>query len=174
MDKIIIVDAQRCLGCHSCEIACAVAHSASKDLVRAVYEQTRPHPRIILERMEKETLPIHCRHCEDAPCVAVCPAQAVSRPAAGSPVTLDPKRCIGCHACIIVCPFGVIQRGPDGRSLTKCDLCQERLADGRQPACAEACPTGSIRYRSIEEFTSGKRQEYYRKFRASLQAGEKL
>jgi carbon-monoxide dehydrogenase iron sulfur subunit len=171
MEKIILVNSKTCLSCHSCEIACAVAHSQSGRLIEAVYEKQPNFPRIILERSGGEVLPIHCRHCEEAPCVTVCPTGAVSRPAPGSPVVLESSLCIGCHACIIVCPFGVIKQGADGKSLIKCDLCKSRLEEGREPACVEACPTHTIRYVSVEEIGAEKRREYARRYRVSIQAG---
>lgn len=171
MDKIIVVNSETCLGCHSCEIACAVEHSRSKSLLEAIYEENPSFPRIILEEFGDGTIPIHCRHCEDAPCITVCPTQAISRPAEDSPVVLHKDQCIGCHACIIVCPFGVIKRGSDGRSLIKCDLCIARLNDGDEPACVEACPTHTIKFLSIEEITSKKRKEYVGKYKVAIQAG---
>ncbi len=169
MDKIIVVNSERCLGCHSCELACAVIHSKSQDLIKALYENEQLTPRIILESDAEETLPIHCRHCEDAPCVLICPSGAITRPAENSPVILNSDKCIGCHACIIVCPFGVIKRGADGKSLLKCDLCYDLLEQGEEPACVNACPTGTITFVSIEEITAEKRKTYKQKYRVALQ-----
>jgi carbon-monoxide dehydrogenase iron sulfur subunit len=172
MKKIIVVDMDRCMACKSCVLACAVAHSKSKDLVKAMYEEDKPSPKIILEEIEDIVTPIHCRHCEDAPCVTVCPSGAISRPDESSPVILNNEKCIGCHACILVCPFGVIKTGPDGKSLIKCDLCFERLKEGGEPACVEACITGAIKYRTIEEITEGRRKEYIRKYRVAITRGD--
>ena len=172
MEKIILVNSKTCLSCHSCEIACSVAHSQSRSLIEAVYEEKKTYPRIILEHSGEEVLPIHCRHCEEAPCVTVCPSGAISRPAERSPVLLDQSLCIGCQACLIVCPFGVIRQGADGKSLIKCDLCIHRLGEGQLPACVEACPTATIRYVSIDEIGAEKRREYARRYRVSIQAGE--
>lgn len=169
MDKIIMVNAERCMGCHSCELACAVAHSKSKELIVAINEKDRPVSKVILERFGDMVTPIHCRHCEDAPCVIVCPSGAITKPSEDAPVILTTEKCIGCHACIIVCPFGVIKRGHDGKSLIKCDLCFERLREGQKPACAEACITGAIQYISVEEITEGKREEYIKKYRVAIQ-----
>jgi carbon-monoxide dehydrogenase iron sulfur subunit len=159
MDKIIIVDIDKCMGCHSCEIACAVAHSESKDLLKAIFEKNVPVPKIILDSFDDQSFPMHCRHCEDAPCVAVCPSKAMSRFSENGPVILNKDKCIGCHACIIVCPFGVIKKDRDGKTLTKCDLCFERLEQGEEPACVEACPTGAIKFVSIDEATKTKRKK---------------
>jgi len=171
MDKIIVVNIEKCVGCHSCAINCAVAHSKSKNLIEAIYEKDKPFPKIILEKIEGHVLPIHCRHCEDAPCVEVCPSKAISRSTEASPVVLDSNKCIGCHACIIVCPFGVIKKGPDGKSLIKCDLCVERLNEGREPACVEGCPTGAIKFISIEELSLIKREESIKKYKVVIQQG---
>ncbi len=172
MDKIIVVDIEKCMACNSCVLACAVAHSQSKELLNAIKEKSRPIPKIILEVIEDTVTPIHCRHCEDAPCVIVCPSGAISRPSEKSPVILNNEKCIGCHACILVCPFGVIKRGPDGKSLIKCDLCFERLKEGKEPACVEACITGAIRYLSIEEVTAKKREDYIKKYKVAILKGE--
>ncbi|MBN2534676.1 MAG: 4Fe-4S dicluster domain-containing protein [Spirochaetales bacterium] len=159
MDKIIIVDIKRCMGCHSCELACSVAHSINKDLFQAIREENVQIPRIILDHCDDTSFPVHCRHCEDAPCVIVCPSKAMSRPTETGPVVLDKDKCIGCHACIIVCPFGVIKKDRDGKSLLKCDLCFERLEAGKEPACVEACPTGAIKFVTIDEATKMKRRD---------------
>jgi len=172
MEKMIVVDVEKCMSCHNCELACTVAHSESKDIIQLIYGMEKPEQRIILERFENSTVPIHCRHCEDAPCVAVCPSGAITHPVPNSPVVLDSDRCIGCHACILVCPFGVIQVGKDGKSMIKCDLCFDRLKEGKEPACAEACITGAIQYISIDEYTTKKREEYTKKYLVAIQKGE--
>jgi anaerobic carbon-monoxide dehydrogenase iron sulfur subunit len=168
MDKIIVVNIDKCLGCHTCALSCAVAHSKSKKLNEAIYEKDKPFPRLNIELIEDKSLPIQCRHCEDAPCISVCPSEAISRASDKSPVILNSDKCIGCHACIIVCPFGVIKKDSDGKSLIKCDLCFERLEEGREPACVESCPTKSIKYTSIEEVNSEKRKRY----KVMIQEGE--
>lgn len=172
MEKIIVVDNGKCVGCNSCVLACAVAHSKSKKLEEAIFEEDKPTSKIILEIYEDTVTPLHCRHCEDAPCVTVCPTGAITRPGERSPVILDNTKCIGCHACILVCPFGVIRTGPDGKSLIKCDLCFDRLNEGKQPACAEACITGSIKYITVEEFTAKRRKEFVEKYKVAITTGE--
>lgn len=169
LNKIITIDIEKCLACNSCKLSCAVEHSNSKDLFQAIKEEEKPFPRIILEQIGDHVVPIHCRHCEDAPCIIVCPSKAMTRSSEESPVQLDNKRCIGCHACILVCPFGVIKKAPQGKKLSKCDLCLERLEQGKIPACVEACPTGAIQFLTIEEINKKKRVEYLEKYRVALQ-----
>ena len=102
-------------------------------------------------------MPLQCRHCEDAPCVAICPTKALHRAAPDSPVTIDHERCIGCTCCVLVCPFGVISYDSANRSIIKCDQCSERVERGERPACVSACPTGALSFRSLDDVVKQKR-----------------
>jgi carbon-monoxide dehydrogenase iron sulfur subunit len=160
MNKMIAVDAARCVACRSCEIACAVEHSESRTILTAMREAKMPVPRILLEWMGEQLVPVHCRHCEDAPCIAVCPTAALARSSDEKPVVLDGNLCIGCHACIVACPFGVITLNPGGKGLVKCDLCLRRLDEGLTPACVEACPTQTIAFEKTDDVSAAKRKHY--------------
>jgi carbon-monoxide dehydrogenase iron sulfur subunit len=142
--KIIVTDLEKCVGCHSCELACAVSRSKSGNLAMAILEHPRPAARVRVMGIATQPVPLQCQQCEDAPCASVCPTKALHRLASDQPVLFKRETCIGCSSCVLVCPFGVIRR-VDGGIMAKCDLCWDRLADGRQPACVEACPTGSRR-----------------------------
>lgn len=172
--KIIEVIVERCQGCHSCEIACALAHSKYNNLIEAIYGDERLYSRIILEIDGDDVIPMHCRHCTDAPCITVCPTAAMSRSGAKEPVVLNSDECIGCNACVKVCPFGIIKAEPGSQSLTKCDLCINRLKKGKIPACAEACPVKAIRFTSIKDLSADRRKEILNKFLVSLQQKEKM
>lgn len=158
MDKIIIADVERCLACKACEIACALEHSTSKRLEEAIKESPGPQQRVRVEAADAFAVPMQCRHCEDAPCVDICPTHALRREQAGDPVILDADHCIGCSCCLIVCPFGVIAPSRDGRVVVKCDLCMARLARGELPACVESCPTGALRFCSVGDYLEERRQ----------------
>ncbi|HIE09151.1 MAG TPA: hypothetical protein EYP65_04810, partial [Armatimonadetes bacterium] len=151
MKGTIFVEAERCMACKSCELACAVAHSNSKELLGALDEEPRPLPRVEVMEARGLTVPIQCRHCEDAPCVAVCPTGAMRKTEVGGPVVVEVSLCNGCRACILVCPYGVPQLNPKEKTILKCDLCLERLKAGKIPACVEACPTGALQFRELEE-----------------------
>jgi len=109
--------------------------------------------------LEQFGIPLQCRHCEDAPCVAVCPTGAIHRVEDGGLVLLDTERCIGCKFCMLVCPFGVIDLSRDGRAVIKCDRCLERTEKGGEPACVAGCPTGALQFRDIEEWLAERRRE---------------
>lgn len=159
MPKVIVVDIEKCMGCKSCELQCAVAHSASKELTSAIQESPRPRHRVTVIAVGEMAVPLQCRHCEDAPCVAICPTGALQKPNPEGPVTIDQDLCIGCKSCLLVCPFGVISLGPEGKSLIKCDMCMERLEAGQPPACVEACPTGALQLKDVEELTAEVRRQ---------------
>ena len=174
MNGIIEVTVERCLGCHTCELECALAHSKSETFVAALYSNEVVYPRIILEVDNDDVIPMHCRHCTDAPCIAACPTTAMAREGVGKPVKLDLKKCIGCSACVMVCPFGVIQTIPGRTALSNCDLCSDRLEQDLEPACTAACPTQAIRFTQIADVSAGKRAETIRKFRVSMAQREGL
>ena len=125
----IVVDPNKCISCHSCEISCAVEHSVSKNLYLAAGEYPRPQKRVVVEHFAQTNLPLQCRHCEDAPCVKVCPTKALVKEGVEGPVLLNDHLCIGCKWCVVACPFGVIVAAPDDNIMIKCDLCQNRLPD---------------------------------------------
>ncbi len=158
MKGVLFIDAGKCLGCKSCEIGCAVEHSQSKDLFMAILETPTPQSRVSVEIAGDVSVPLQCRHCEDAPCVAICPTKAIEKLGTEEPGLIKEELCIGGKWCILVCPFGVIKLSRDGRRITKCDLCLERIKDERNPACVESCPTGALQYKTIDEITAEKRK----------------
>jgi len=162
---IIFIDPKKCLACRACELECGVAHSKSKDLTKAICEESLPQTRIKVESADDLAVPLQCRHCEDAPCVKICPTKATSRSGPEDPVLIKDELCIGCKWCVLVCPFGVIRMSRAGAAVTKCDLCFERLDKGELPACVVACPSKAIQFKSIEEISKDKRKEYLVKFK---------
>ena len=160
----IVVNIPKCVGCHSCEIACAVEHSLSKSLYTAIHESPRPQKRVNVECYGNSNLPLQCRHCEDAPCVRVCPTNALYKENMEEVVFVEQNRCIGCKWCVLACPFGVITLSPEDKAVIKCDLCNERAREGEQPACVEGCPTGALEVSTVEETARTKRREFLVEF----------
>lgn len=151
--KEIFVRVDRCLGCHSCEMACAVEHSQSKFIHGAIGEHPQPKPRVYVEGVAaNQSLPVLCRQCEEAPCMHACIAGAISR--ANDVVTTNPDKCIGCWTCVMVCPYGVIGRHLEEHKAYRCDRCPERPV----PACVSACPTKALVFRTVEAYSKGIRQ----------------
>lgn len=150
MAKVLVVDASKCYACLGCVVECAY-HQAGADPDTPLRSGVLSYAGCDVVAVGAEPVPLVCNHCEDAPCVAVCPTSALRRATPDGPVLLDAERCIGCKACALACPFGMIRRRPDGRAVTKCDLCIERTAEGRQPACVAACPTGALELRELDD-----------------------
>ncbi len=153
--KEIFVHLDRCLGCKSCEMACAVQHSASKNLYGAVSEKPGPVRRLYVEMAEGLKVPLVCRHCEDAPCVAVCRTGAMSQDPITGVVDRDASSCVGCWMCAMICPYGVVGRQAEVRVAVKCDRCK----DLEVPACVRACPTGTLVFTTQRDFVEMMRKE---------------
>jgi molybdopterin-containing oxidoreductase family iron-sulfur binding subunit len=117
-----------------------------------------------------------CNHCEDATCIDVCPTKATYARDKDGIVLVDFDKCIGCGACVLACPyeqrFQILdnrtvfpdgetsfenpdaQRAPNGVT-AKCDLCYHRVDEGKEPACAEACPTDARIFGVLSEDAEG-------------------
>ena len=93
-------------------------------------------------------------HCTDAACVKVCPSGALSFNKMGF-VQYEKDKCIGCGYCVEYCPFEVPKLKDDKVTgvglMSKCTFCKDRVTNGQQPACAEACPTGAIKFGNRSE-----------------------
>ena len=151
--KRVFVDLGKCMGCHSCEIACAIEHSSSKKLFEAIQETPFPKPRIKVEiAKEGNSFPLQCRHCEEPYCVDACIAGAIRKDPKTGLVLADEEKCVGCWMCVMACPFGVIRpcllANREEKIAVRCDLCQDR----ETPACVEACPTGALFFGEAEDF----------------------
>jgi len=157
--KTVFVNPERCIACHQCEIACAVEHSRGKDLYTAPMEMPTPRSRIhVSEGIHlNSSFPNKCRHCDPAPCMAVCPTKAIGRDADTGFVVIDGYRCITCAMCAMVCPFDVIRyyASPfvelDKAVAVKCDHCIDRQRRGEMPACAEVCKVGALVFGDVNE-----------------------
>jgi len=131
-----------CMACGLCRIGCAVAHSKSGHVLKFRRESPRPKPRTSVPEVDSVSFSLMCRHCDDAPCLEACITGAMHRDERGA-IVVDQNKCIGCWMCIMVCPYGVIERELEGRKVaSKCDLCAEREV----PACVEWCPNRALVY----------------------------
>lgn len=98
---------------------------------------------------------LSCQQCGEAPCIAVCPAEAISRRQEDGVVLVDRDLCVGCHSCEMACPFGAPKFPEDGK-MAKCDLCYVRREQGMKPACVRVCPAQALDVGPIEELSAKK------------------
>ncbi|HBS59259.1 MAG: 4Fe-4S dicluster domain-containing protein [Bacillota bacterium] len=159
-NRFIYVDMEKCLGCKSCELACALSH-ANTDLYTAVLQGKHLQPRTSVVLGGDLVTPMQCRQCENAPCALVCPVGAIYQ--GDGLIKLKESVCIGCKLCSMVCPFGVIRMKIEVKKLgtrllkkgkaLKCDLCIEKAGRVEETACAciQACPTKAMYLVDLEE-----------------------
>jgi formate dehydrogenase iron-sulfur subunit len=134
-------DMTKCIGCRCCEVACNEQNGNPPDLrwrrVGEIEGGVYPHT-------QRHYLSMGCNHCVDAACLKGCPVDAYNKDALTGLVLHSADACIGCQYCTWNCPYGVPQYNPDRGVVGKCDMCHNRLADGMEPACVNACPEGAI------------------------------
>lgn len=136
---------ERCIGCHTCEIACAEQNALPEGTAwRRVGELEGG----IFPDVKRYFVSLSCNHCLDAPCMNGCPVDAYSVNDRGIVIHNDPQ-CIGCGYCVWNCPYGVPVFQKDRKIVTKCDMCSNRLDQGLDPACVEACPTNAIQVEEV-------------------------
>lgn len=147
-DIKIYCDITKCVGCRSCEIACAVEHSKGKDIFAAIKEMPLPKKRVQTENVGGKIISLHCQHCEDAPCIKACMSGALSKDEKTGSTLHDKDQCVGCWMCVMTCPFGAIVQDVENHIAVKCDLCPDR----DDYACVVSCPTGALFVGTKEEF----------------------
>ena len=137
----MLIDTTNCIGCYACRTACQRQNGLDPEVDYIRYEErevgTFPH-------VGFETVPLQCMHCEDAPCVSVCPTGASYIEAETGTVRVEEERCIGCKYCMAACPYQVrVHNGQTG-AVEKCRFCAADSFTGKAETCScvEACVTG--------------------------------
>ncbi|MCB0472103.1 MAG: polysulfide reductase NrfD [Flavobacteriaceae bacterium] len=135
-----IIDNRKCIGCHACTTACKSEHDVPVGVNRTYVKQVEkgefPNTRRIFSVMR-------CNHCTDAPCVEICPVEALYTREDGI-VDFDNNRCIGCKSCMQACPYDALYIDPDNNTAARCNYCAHRVDVGREPACVTVCPEHAI------------------------------
>lgn len=163
----VLVDTTRCIGCRSCEMACAETHGFPQpDLDDAVFEKERT-PSVsqwsIVNRYKTDKGEIfakkQCMHCNQPACASACLTKAMLKTEEG-PVIWREGKCMGCRFCMISCPFDIpkFEYESPVPKIQKCTLCWERLQKGNLPACVEACPAEALMFGKRRELIEEARQ----------------
>ena len=154
--RTLVVDIQRCTGCHQCELACSFAKHQHFSI---------PDARLNVIQWEDRCLsvPVVCLQCEDAPCLNVCPTKAISQNAETGAKEVDADACIGCQMCVMVCPTGSIRIDRYDGKAVKCDLC------GGDPECVKVCAPDALIYEEVSRSTQRRRWDAAERIRAAIQ-----
>ncbi len=146
MERVLMINHQKCTGCRLCELVCSVMHDGVSNPARS---------RIKVVKWESEGLyvPMSCQQCEDAPCLNVCPVKAISRDQDYGFVAVDYEICIGCRSCVAVCPFGAMNYNVIDKKVFKCDLC------GGNPQCVRFCEEKAVDYVDADRVGNFKRKD---------------
>ena len=172
MSKAVLYDANKCIGCRACQIACKQWNELPSVITtnRGTYENP-PHldaytfTKIRFKEIENDGkfhfvfTKVQCFHCEHPACATACPVGALQKTDNG-PVIYDDNKCIGCRYCQVACPFGIPNFQWDSPQpwIRKCTFCADRQGGGLQPACVTTCPTGALEYGEREDLIAEAKQ----------------
>jgi formate dehydrogenase iron-sulfur subunit len=153
----LLHDTTLCVGCRSCERGCAQVNQLPAPTPpppdKSVFDherRTTPEHFTVVNRYEDHGKVVfrkhQCMHCNEPCCASVCLVHAFSKTPEG-PVLYDPSVCMGCRYCVMACPYDALSYEYDDAAsprVRRCTMCYDRIKEGKQPGCAEACPTGAI------------------------------
>jgi Fe-S-cluster-containing dehydrogenase component len=157
----LLYDATKCIGCKACVSACREANNLEPD---TSYGEGKYHAPVDLSAHAKTVIKLYddgaqnsfmkaqCMHCVDPACASACMLGAFKKREFGI-VTYDVNYCIGCRYCEVACPYGVpkFEWSKAAPKMVKCELCNHRLAQGKQPACSEVCPRQAVIFGKRED-----------------------
>lgn len=167
--KIFVIDVSRCVGCHSCQIACKDEHCGNDWTPFAkpqpdtgqFWMKVNEHIRGTIPKVKVAYVPVLCQHCIDAPCQSVCPESAIYKRDDGL-VIIDPAKCTGCKDCMDACPYNVIYFNEELNIAQKCTGCAHLLEKGwTVPRCVDNCPSEAIQFGEESEFDLSNTETLY-------------
>lgn len=148
----ILVDVTRCTGCERCVDACIQENGL--DPVQAQIDRATTKDGLSENRLlsvpkvaDGRFVRLSCMHCLEPSCVSACLVGGLTK-TPGGPVVYDPEKCIGCRYCMLACPFHVprYEWSETVPFVKKCTMCFQRMAEGKVPACVDACPNDALRF----------------------------
>ncbi len=164
----LLYDSTKCIGCKTCVVACHEANGLPpdnrQDPLHDAPVDLNDRTKTVIKLFKGDDgrrafFKAHCMHCIDPGCVNACMLGAFQKREHGI-ITWDPDRCIGCRYCQIACPFNVPKFEWDDATpkIVKCEMCNHRLAEGKEPGCTEVCPTGAVIFGRRDELLAEAKQ----------------
>jgi Fe-S-cluster-containing dehydrogenase component len=155
MGKVLVIDYTICNGCYNCQVACKDEHVGNdwspiakpQPDTGQFWNKVDDMVRGQVPKVKVTYLHTICQHCDDAPCIPACNADAIYRRDDGA-VIIDPDKCRGNQLCMEACPYENVIYFNDSLNIAqKCTFCAHLLDDGwTEPRCVDACPTGAFRF----------------------------
>ena len=150
----------RCTGCRTCVVSCADYHDLQIgrkyrrviDIEGGTTAYKDDHSQCVSTTAYAYHVSLACNHCEHPECMHVCPTSAMHKNELGL-VVVDEKRCIGCGYCTIACPYHAPSIDPILQQSSKCDGCSDRVVEGKNPICVDACPLRALEFGDIEKLS---------------------
>lgn len=164
----MVIDVRRCIGCHSCTVACKAEFDVPLGENRAWVEYVEKG---VYPNVGKSFLPRLCNHCSVPPCVDVCPTDATYKREEDGVVVIDSGVCIGCKYCIQACPYDARFFNPVTGFADKCDFCMHRISQGLVPSCVNTCIGGARIFGDVSDLDSNI-SKLLAKHRVSVLRGE--
>jgi Fe-S-cluster-containing dehydrogenase component len=165
----LLYDSTRCVGCQACEQICAKVHNLPEPpegLDAGVVRKTTETQRVAINNCKTSKGEVYirksCMHCNEPACTAACLTQAMYKTKEG-PVIWRENKCMGCRYCMVSCPFDVpkFEFHSANPKIQKCDLCYDRIKEGKIPACAEACPADALKFGTRRELIAEARKRIF-------------
>ena len=144
-------DQSRCIGCYACVAACRSWQQLDQDmpdLIEIVSQERGEFPNVSLSHLF-----LTCFHCAEPSCIPACPdGLLVKRAEDGIVLIKEPELCTGCQLCVDACPYDAPKMVTGGKvSIVQCNLCFDRLSEGKAPACVATCPTEALDVGPMDE-----------------------
>ena len=151
----ILTDLNRCVGCQACSAACKTINGVMPGDFWIKTLRIGPYPTAEgsghFPDVYTYFLTVQCQHCADPECVKVCPTTAMHKDASTGLVSVDEHKCIGCGYCHMACPYNAPKVDREKGHSVKCNGCAERVAEGKNPICVDACPLRALGFGPIED-----------------------
>lgn len=146
----MLVDVAKCIGCQACTMSCIQENAVPEGSFRTVVSTYS----VALAEAEQPAgthmLPRLCNHCDEPPCIPVCPVGATFKRADGI-VVVDGDRCVGCAYCVQACPYDARFINHETNTADKCTFCAHRVDAGLLPACVETCVGGARLFGDLDD-----------------------